>query len=180
MVGAPLWALAHIRIDQNGLPGQAGVAGYFLIFEIFLRPILMLFGMLASISIFSALVSVLNQVFDLVTTNVGGFDYRAETVGSVETPRGAETVTSTLGYARSAIDEFFFTIIYTIIIYLMGMSSFKLIDLIPNNILRWMGQSTATFNDQREDAAQGLVGKATVGSQQTSGALGSGLQKLVQ
>ncbi|MFK7839423.1 MAG: DotA/TraY family protein [Bdellovibrionales bacterium] len=180
MVGAPLWALAHIRIDQNGLPGQAGVAGYFLIFEIFLRPILMLFGMLASISIFSALVSVLNQVFDLVTSNVGGFDFRAEEGGGkVVTPRGPKTITSVLQSARSAIDEFFFTIIYTIVIYLMAMSSFKLIDLIPNNILRWMGQSTATFNDQREDAAQGLVGKATVGSQQTSSALGSGLKKLV-
>ena len=178
MVGAPLWALAHIRIDQNGLPGQAGVAGYFLIFEIFLRPILMIFGMLASISIFSALVTVLNQIFDLVTTNLGGFDYRAEQVGTAETINGTVTVQSTIENARSAIDEFFFTIIYTVIVYLMAMSSFKLIDLIPNNILRWMGQSTATFNDQREDAAQGLVGKATVGSQQTSSALGSGLRKL--
>jgi len=180
MVGAPLWALAHIRIDQNGLPGQAGVAGYFLIFEIFLRPILMIFGMLASISIFSALVSVLNQIFDLVTTNVGGFDFRAEEVGNAKTINGVVTVQSTIASARSAIDEFFFTIIYTIIVYLMAMSSFKLIDLIPNNILRWMGQSTATFNDQREDAAQGLVGKATVGSQQTSSALGNGLKSLTR
>jgi hypothetical protein len=60
----------------------------------------------------------------------------------------------------------------------MAMSSFKLIDLIPNNILRWMGQSVATFNDQREDAAQGLVGKATIGAQQTSSALGGGLRKI--
>jgi len=179
MVGAPLWALAHIRIDQEGLPGQAGVAGYFLIFEIFLRPILIIFGMLASISIFSALVSVLNQIFDLVTTNVGGFDASAEVEGdSPAIGGGTVDIESTIQTARGAIDEFFFTIIYTIIIYLMGMSSFKLIDLIPNNILRWMGQSTATFNDQREDAAQGLVGKATVGSQQTSSALGSGLQSI--
>lgn len=179
MVGAPLWALAHIRIDQNGLPGQAGVAGYFLIFEIFLRPILIIFGMLASISIFSALVSVLNQVFDLVTSNLGGFDYRAEQVGTAQQAgAGAVAVQSTINSARSAVDEFFFTVIYTIIIYLMAMSSFKLIDLIPNNILRWMGQSTATFNDSREDAAQSLVGKATVGSQQTSSALSGGLKSL--
>lgn len=177
MVGAPLWALAHIRIDQNGLPGQAAVAGYFLIFEIFLRPILIIFGMLASISIFSALVSVLHQIFDLVTTNVGGFDYRAESQTGTGTLDG-ETLLSTVAFARSAIDEFFFTVVYTIIIYLMAMSSFKLIDLIPNNILRWMGQSIATFNDQREDAAQGLVGKATVGAQQTSSALGGGLKSI--
>ena len=136
--------------------------------------------MLASISIFSALVSTLNQIFDLVTTNLGGFDYRTEVQGNTQTATsGVVAVQSTINSARSAIDEFFFTVLYTIIIYLMGMSSFKLIDHIPNNILRWMGQSTATFNDQREDAAQGLVGKATVGSQQTSSALGGGIKKLV-
>ncbi len=175
MVGAPLWALAHIRIDNNGLPGQAAINGYFLIFEIFLRPILIIFGLLASISIYSALVSILNQTFDLVTVNVGGFDVRAEAEG--ETADG-ETIQSSLEFARSAVDEFFFTVVYTIIVYLMGMSSFKLIDLIPNNILRWMGQSVATFNDQREDAAQTLVGKATVGANQTSSALGGGLKKI--
>ncbi len=179
MVGAPLWALAHIRIDSNGLPGQAAVAGYFLIFEIFLRPILIIFGMLASVSTFSALVSVLNQVFDLLTANLAGFDYRAEVVGTADqVGGGAIPVQSTIASARNAIDEFFFTIIYTVIIYLMAMSSFKLIDIIPNNILRWMGQSTATFNDQREDAAATLVGKATVGSQQTSSALSGGLKAL--
>lgn len=175
MVGAPLWALAHIRIDNNGLAGQAAVSGYFLVFEIFLRPILIIFGILASISTYSALVAVLNQTFDLVTSNVGGFDNRAEMQGVT---MDGETMQSSLQYARSAVDEFFFTVIYTIIVYLMGMSSFKLIDRIPNNILRWMGQSVSTFNDEREDAAQTLVGKATVGAQQTSGALGGGLKKI--
>lgn len=124
----------------------------------------MIFGMLASISIFSALVSILNQIFDLVTSNLGGFD--------------STDPESTIEFARSAVDEFFFTLIYTIIIYLMALSSFKLIDLIPNNILRWMGQSVSTFNDQREDAAQTLVGKSTIGAQQASSALGKGLGQI--
>ena len=34
LVGAPLWALAHLRIDGNGLPGETASNGYFLIFEI--------------------------------------------------------------------------------------------------------------------------------------------------
>ena len=170
MVGAPLWALAHLRIDGNGLAGQAAVSGYFLIFEVFLRPILIIFGLLASISIFSALVSVLNQTFDLVVANLGGFDTELELSGAAATSKVAEW--------RGAIDEFFFTVIYVIIVYLMGMSSFKLVDMIPNNILRWMGQSVATFGDQREDAGQSLIGTATVGSQQTLGAIGGGLKGL--
>ncbi|MBL4803637.1 MAG: DotA/TraY family protein [Alphaproteobacteria bacterium] len=171
MVGVPLWALAHLRIDGNGLPGQAAVAGYFLVFEVFLRPILIIFGMLASISIFSALVSVLHQVFDLVVANTGGFDSTLEIAGPAGTlPK--------VNAWRSAVDEFFFTVIYTIIVYLMGLSSFKLVDLIPNNILRWMGQSVATFGDQREDSGQSLVSTSTVGAQQTLGSLDRGLKSI--
>ena len=170
MVGAPLWALAHIRIDGNGLPGQAAAAGYYLIFEIFLRPILIVFGLLASISIFSALIMTLNQIWDLVTFNLAGFD------ASDQTGNGP----SLISLMRGPVDEFFFTIVYTIIVYLMAMSSFKLIDLIPNNILRWMGQSVSTFNDQKEDPAQGLVGTAAVGTQQTISSVGGGLEKTLK
>lgn len=170
MVGAPLWALAHIRIDGNGLPGQAAVNGYFLIFEIFLRPILIIFGLLASISIFSALVSVLNDTWDIVTVNLAGFDHEALESGD------ANIVDKAMNYFRGPVDTFFFTLVYAIVVYMMGMSSFKLIDLIPNNILRWMGQSVSTFNDQREDAAQGLVGKAGVGGQQAIQSIGGGAE----
>ena len=172
MVGAPLWALAHIRIDGHGMPGNAAINGYFLIFEVFLRPILTIFGLLASISIFSALVEVLNSVFSIVTENVGGYD--------METEFTATAATSTSQNVRSKIDEFFFTVIYAIIVYLIAMSSFKLIDTIPNNILRWMGQSVATFGDQREDPAQGLVSKTTVGSQQALSKIGGGLHAVVK
>lgn len=169
LVGAPLWALAHIRIDGNGLPGNAALNGYFLIFEVFLRPILIVFGLLASISTYSALVSVLNSVFDLVIQNAAGYDLESEMIA----PQ------NTLTYMRSYIDEFFYTVIYAIVVYMLGMSSFKLIDTIPNNILRWMGQSVATFNDQREDVAQALVSKASIGSQQVVSRIGGGLSQAV-
>lgn len=168
MIGAPLWALAHIRIDGKGLAGQAAVNGYMLIFEIFLRPILMIFGLLASISIFAALVSVLNQIFDLVVANVGGFD--------IETESKSPTDQGMIASMRAGLDEFFFTVFYALIVYMLGMASFKLIDQIPNNILRFMGQQVKTFNDSQENPAEGLVGKATMGAQQTLGRLGSGLQ----
>ena len=173
MVGAPLWALAHIRIDNAGLPGQAALSGYFLIFEVFLRPILMVFGLLASISIFSALVKVLNMIFERVVTNLTGFNV------SGEITTGGGLGSAQLAYIRGGVDEFFFTVVYVVIVYMMGMSSFKLIDLIPNNILRWIGQTVATFGDQKDDPTQKLVGTATVGTQQLSGALSGGLKNIV-
>jgi len=151
------------------MPGNAAINGYFLIFEVFLRPILTVFGLLASISIFSALVSVLNSIFPMVVQNTAGYDTYAELGAAV----------STISQMRSDVDQFFFTVIYAIIVYLLGMSSFKLIDMIPNNILRWMGQSVATFGDQREDPAQGMVQKATIGSQQAMSKIGGGLSSAV-
>ena len=169
MVGVPLWALAHIRIDGNGLSGQAALSGYFLVFEIFLRPILMIAGFLASISIFSALVYVLNIVFDMVVANVGGFDVDA----------AINTGLLNVAEMRDVVDEFFYTILYVMIVYLMGMSSFKMVDLVPNNILRWMGQSVTTFNDSQENAAESLTGRATTGAQQLGQSVGGGLSKIV-
>lgn len=173
MVGVPLWALAHIRIDGEGLAGQAAVSGYFLVFEIFLRPILIIFGFLASILIFSALVEVLNGIFDLVVGNLAGFDINEEANDTAGT--GIEYIE----FYRTAVDEFFFTIIYAVVVYMVGQSCFKLIDQIPNNILRWMNQNVATFNDSREDPAQGLVGTAQMGAQQGLSSMGGGLQKMV-
>jgi conjugal transfer/type IV secretion protein DotA/TraY len=169
MVGVPLWALAHIRIDGNGLPGDAAMGGYYLILEIFLRPILIIFGLIASISIFAAQVKILNEIWSLVTTNLSGFDEKATA------PAGE---TGAIEYMRGHVDRLFFTVIYAIIVYLLAMSSFKLVTLIPNNILRWMGANVQTFGDQSEDPAQNLVRNTMIGSQITTGSLGSSFGRL--
>jgi hypothetical protein len=160
MVGVPLWALAHIHIDGDGLPGTFALSGYFMIMEIFLRPILIVFGLLASITIFSAQVRVLHDIWSLVTTNLTGFN---EGLAATSTaPAGS---TGTLSQFRDKIDQFFFTVIYAIIVYMLGTSSFKLITHIPAKVMRWMGANVEAFNDNAEEVAQGLMGKMTaVGS----------------
>mgnify|MGYP003391885402 CR=1 FL=1 len=163
MVAMPLWALAHItRIDGEGLPGPAANNGYFLLFEIFLRPILIVFGMIASISIFSALVMVMNEIFDLVVANVTGFDTvnEAENLGPTQ-----------IGFYRSALDEFFFTIVYVSLVYMMGTGCFKMIDQVPNNILRWMGMNVNTFQDGAGNPVGQLTSSMYKGSNVTIGQL---------
>ena len=154
IVAMPLWALAHIRIDGDGLPGPAASNGYFLLLEIFLRPILMLFGLLASISIFAALISVLNNIFDLVVTNISGFDIQD---ANTNFPASMEDL-------RGPVDEFFFTAMYAIIVYIIGLACFKLVDLIPNNILRWAGASVATFQENAGDPASQMTRNIYKGS----------------
>lgn len=172
MVGFPVWALAHIRIDQKGgLAGPAALNGYFLLFEIFLRPILIVFGLLASITAFSATVSVLNQTWDLVVSNVSGFDTTAELQKTASS--------SYVGYMRGSLDQFFYLLLYTLIVYLMATASFKLIDQIPNDMLRWIGSSASPFGTRREDDAQSLRGSLQLYSQQGLENVGEGLKSIL-
>jgi len=158
MVGLPLWALSHIRIEGDGLPGPAAMNGYYLIFEIFVNPILIVLGMLAGITIFSAQVVVLNDIWGLVMTNVTGIDpatvdaASADKVGSVR-------------YVRGVFDKFFYTGMYAVMVYMMGLASFKLVDAIPDRILRWLGTSVKSFNETAESMASELVAKSYQASQ---------------
>ncbi|MCM2343142.1 MAG: hypothetical protein NDJ24_01115, partial [Alphaproteobacteria bacterium] len=72
-------------------------------------------------------------------------------------------------YIRGAFDKFFYTCIYTVLVYMMGLSSFKLVDAIPDRILRWMGTSVKTFSETAENMAGELVGKSYQVSQSAAG-----------
>ena len=155
MVGVPLWALAHLRIDGQGLPGDAAAQGYFLILEIFIRPILVIFALVASFIVFGAMARVLHEIFPLVASNVGGFD---------NTDLGTGIPGFEIRNARGPIDAFFFTVLYTFILYSMALTSFKLIELIPNQILRWIGSGAKSFGDSYQDPAESMTQYAGVGA----------------
>lgn len=169
MVGAPLWALAHLRIDGEGLPGSSAASGYFLIFEIFLRPIVTVFGLIGGMAVFGAMAATLNNLFDLVVMNVTGAP-----------PGGSNTTmnpTVVQSFRRGVLDQFFFTIMYAVLLYMMATSSFKMIDTIPKYVMRWMNSRVSTFNDNKTDPTQGLTQYAALGGAEISGRLfGAGQQ----
>ena len=175
IVAMPLWALAHImNWGGENLPGPFAVNGYMLLFEIMIRPILILFGLIAGILTFSALVMVLNDIFALVIQNVGGFNTEAEAKG---------LITGLQSFLRGPVDEFFYTVLYTLMCYILATSSFKLIDLIPNQILRYMSFTTPTFQENTKGAAEDIAKKTYTGvllgtndlsGGQISGLIGSG------
>ena len=168
MVGVPLWALAHIRIDGNGLPGDAALSGYFMILEIFLRPILIIFGMLASIAIFSAQMTVLNDIWDIVIVNLSGHDTDCLLDDTCED--------GFLENVRGSIDQFMYTVIFAVIAYMLGLASFKLVDDIPNHLFRWMGISISSFQETRdEDPAQKITQSSFMGSQMLTSTLSPAL-----
>ena len=139
LVGVPLWALAHMRIGGPGLPGDAASSGYFLILEIFIRPVLTVFSLVGAFAIFSALAVGLNSIFTLVSANLFG------SLPTGMTLQGAIADGNVMELGRGMIDQFFLTIFYILIMYVIGTGSFKLIDLIPDNIMRWSGAGVSSM-----------------------------------
>lgn len=164
MVGAPLWALAHLRIDGNGLPGDAALNGYYLVLEVFLRPILIVFGLLASVAIFGAQVRVLHDLWPLVTSNLTGFD------ANIAAPPAADKLGG-VNFFRGFIDQLVFTLIYAFVVYMMAMASFKLVDMVPDYIMRWLGSAApTTFGDIVKDDVEQMPIRAVIG---VGGGIGS-------
>lgn len=152
-VAMPLWALAHLKIDGEGLPGPWATNGYFLLLEIFLRPILIVFGFVFSISLFAALINALHDSYFTVVMVATGFDYQAELNGSNSKALLDFTDVDQMEFMRGPVDEVFYTIVYVIMVYMVGLSCFKLVDTIPNNLIRWMGVTVSTFQENSGDPA---------------------------
>lgn len=167
MVGVPLWALAHLRIDGDGFSGQAAKGGYFLILEIFLRPIVTLLGLIGGMAVFGAMAVALNLLFDLVVVNITGSTPDPSTSGL--------TVTDIESLRRGIIDQFFFTIMYAILLYMMATASFKMIDTIPRGFMRWIGSNVSVFRDEKGDPTGHLTSYAAVGGAQISGQIMGGI-----
>lgn len=156
MVGIPLWALAHLRIDGEGIPGQAAANGYYLILEIMLRPILILFGMITAITIFTAMAATLNMMFKVAELTLAGHDMATSPTSGI--------AGEMIEHLRGPIDQLFYTILYAILLYMMAMACFKMIDILPNGVLRWLGAGVSSFSDKAPPQAQNLIMYAGLGS----------------
>lgn len=173
MVGLPLWALAHLRYDGNGFPTQQSMYGYYLLVDIFIRPITIVFGLLGAILVFYASARTLNNTFDLVTSNLTGYDPD----GVLKVPLGKM---GSVQFKRGPLDQMFFTILYAMIVYMMGTSCFKMIDLIPDGIMRWMGAGAQSLASMMGgDKGGELLGKAMQSSKQLGSEVGGLSEGLV-
>lgn len=132
IVAMPLWALAHLKIDGDGLPGPLASNGYFLLLGIFIRPVLIVFGFIGGLLAFGAGTYFIFGTFDLV-------------VGAVN---GDQEI--------SGVSSLIYTVIFAFLVYNLGLTCFKMVDTVPQGILRWIGQGGASqFADNKQDPMQG-------------------------
>jgi len=117
VVAIPVVALAHIKMEGEGLAGPMARTAYLLLLQLFLRPTLMVFGLILALLIFNLMIVALNEFY-------------TDAIRSIEA-----------GGANAALGGVVYTVLYGVLAYAMANASFKAIDLIPNQCLQWIGGS---------------------------------------
>lgn len=156
IIGMPLWALGHLRIDGDGFAGQGAMNGYLLLFAILTRPLFIVFGLIGGYIAFGAGAYLLQSLYAPLVSNVQGGSFYG-------------------------LSQFVYTLIFAYLVYQLGLLCFKMIDTVPQNIIRWMGQSVQTFNDNRADPIGGSTGFILAGTgimSQAQSALGGATQSV--
>ncbi|UWR57085.1 DotA/TraY family protein [Phaeobacter inhibens] len=165
IVAMPLWAIAHLRIEAGGMPGQAALGGYQLLLMILLRPALIVIGLIGGYVIFGAASYFFGTLFNSATS-ITQSDIANNSIG--------------------AIGVFVYTIIFTFLIYNIALMCFKMIDDVPKGIMRWMGSSAQPFSDSKGDPIEGsraMVAAgagAAIGLASSSKGMSQGIQKARQ
>ncbi len=141
VVSMPLLALAHLTTKGEGLPGDMAKTGYFFLFSIFLRPTLMVFGLIAGILIFYVAVMLLDATYSIAVQGVLP-KYTAADDG-----KNQVTVDGYMQLARCVLN-----IIYAMLVYICATTCFNTIKFFPEHAMRWMsaqGVSTERMGDKQ-------------------------------
>lgn len=150
IVAIPLIAVAHLSTKGEGISGDLSRTSYFMIFSIFLRPALLIVGLIAAMMMFTLSIGILNDM------------YKAAILGF----RGTGT-----GEAGGGLSVVIYTVLYCVIAYMLCNLCFKLIEDIPNKALTWIGQSAAREITQDEGVARVMAGQSDIFFGGTSGAM---------
>ena len=141
MVAVPLWMLAHLTFEGDGLHGR-GFAGYELLFNILFRPVLMIIGLFLGYFIFTCASWLIRMSFGIAAAFVLGDGW---------------IVTNWLGL-------FVLLSIFVLSHIVAAVASFRMITLIPHHVPRMIGFSSANRVDMDEFAQ----GAALIGAQRRS------------
>ena len=139
LVAAPLWAFFHIRLDGQEFIDQVQKPGYMIAFNLLLRPVLMIFGLILSTLVFGAMSWFINETFMPVANGLAS----STTVG----PIGAAVLVVMLAVINLNI----------------ASKSFHLITEIPDRVSRWFGQGGEQLGEQRDsgDLKTAVLGAVT-------------------
>jgi len=140
VIAVPLWMLAHMTLEGEGLHGRA-IQGYELLFNILFRPVLMLLGLFLGYFIFTAMSWLIRASFGVAA----GF------------------VLANGGLVTNFLGLFVLLSIYVMTHVVAALMSFRMISLVPHHLPKLIGFTSANrvgMDEFGRDAALIGVGGA--------------------
>lgn len=159
VVGVTLWAFAHLRMDGEGISGEAK-NGWTLLLALLLTPILMIFGFIVGMMIFRVTSGLL--------------------LSGILPAAHAALAGSTVFTVLLALPAL--TILVAVMQLVLVERSFSLISELPNRVLAWIGGRADLADQGALDRARiGMIG-ATAGLARAApnvGAIGTGMRNVL-
>ncbi|MDX1921674.1 MAG: DotA/TraY family protein [Alphaproteobacteria bacterium] len=132
LVCAPLIALAYLTPYGEGFGGQKVEPSYHIIIHTFLRPVMTIFGLIASILLFNIAAHLVTTFYQAITSSAGAF-------------KGGMYVV-----AKVAFGNMYVSMLYTCL-----NMSLKVMDTFAKHATRWIGGNT--HEENMGDAAQTIT-----------------------
>ena len=116
VIAAPLWALAHMRMDGEGIAGTMGEQGYRLALSILMRPILMIVGLVAGLVVLTIFIPFIGASIWV-----------------------AEAMNDSAGVGEGFFQRAAIIVIQSFLMVYVCYRCFNLITHVPDRVLRWIG-----------------------------------------
>ncbi|MBK67066.1 MAG: hypothetical protein CMP22_02915 [Rickettsiales bacterium] len=148
IVMVPIIALGHLRTDGEGIMGPMLQGTYVMMLQLLLRPMLILLGLVISMSLVTVTVGFVNELFVEMISHIpkggGGAGF------------GLVPVIKFVGYG----------VMYGVLMYGLINSSFKIIDLFPEAVAKYLGTGSSGGLTDREDGdfSRAIVASAVFAS----------------
>jgi conjugal transfer/type IV secretion protein DotA/TraY len=159
VVAVPLWMLAHMTMEGDGLHGRA-MHGYALIFDVLFRPTLMLLGLFLGYFVFTAMSFLIRESFGIAASL---------------TLENGWLVTNFLGIMVLIS-------IFVLAHVVAALLSFRMIALIPHHLPKLIGFAAGNRVDidqfARDTALVGAAGAIRLVSNTTRGGLAGPMQRV--
>ncbi len=126
VLAVPLVALVHLNKEGEGLSGKAGDRAYLMLLGIVVRPLLMTLGLICGLLSFNLIVKIVNLLF-------------------------VPALSATFALNDMSLFHFIvMTFIYAVFIFALGNSAFKMIDIIPDQVIGWIGANLGSQGTQND------------------------------
>ena len=123
LVCAPLMALAYLTPYGEGFAGQKVEPSYHIIIHTFLRPVMTIFGLIASILVFNIAAHLVTTFYQAITSSAGAF-------------KGGMYVVAKIAFGN----------MYVSMLYTCLNMSLKLMDTFAKHATRWIGGNSQEEN----------------------------------